>query len=152
VYAIYVWSIKTLQIWWSKQLSAALQSVALECDDRLKEWSHCATVFLFITQYSVLNFYENFHHLIATSSVANCFRVFLSSLLLTYFLSFCCCCCVNLNIKKVYIYFWQPDLICLLSAFSGSRLKCRSTIFQITPIIPFQLIQVESSCLLQRIL
>ena len=48
VYAIYVWSINTLQIW-SKQLSAALQSVALECDDRLKERSHCATVFLFIT-------------------------------------------------------------------------------------------------------
>ena len=62
-----------------------------------------------------------------------CFSFFPSP----YFLSFCCCCCVYPNIKKVYIYIWQPDLICLFSASSGSQLKCKLTIIQIKPIIPF---------------
>ena len=54
--------------------------------------------------------------------------------------------------QSLYDVIWQLDFICLFSAFSGSQLKCRLTIIQITLIIPFQLIQVKSSCLPQRTL
>ena len=73
----------------------------------------------------------------ATSSMANSFSYFSFFHSPYFFLSFCCCCCVYPNIKKVYIYIWQPDLICLFSASSGSQLKCKLTIIQIKPIIPF---------------
>ena len=60
--------------------------------------------------------------------------------------------CPNYN-KTSILFIWQPDQICLLSAFSGSQLKCYLAIMLKKAIIQFQLIQVSPcSRLLHRIL
>ena len=77
---------------WSKQLSATLQSVALECNDQSQKWQHCPIV-LFITL-KCAELLWNFHQLIATSSLAIwflCFSFFPPPHFLSFFLLLLLC-------------------------------------------------------------